>query len=104
MSSRVIQSLLFLNNLKKIPLAVEDIDCLFTTKSFKSELLKQISSAKKRIYLAALYLEDDQAGEEVLSALYQAKKNNPSLDIVVCVDFHRAQRGLIGVDKSASTN
>ncbi|ABM03743.1 CDP-diacylglycerol--serine O-phosphatidyltransferase [Psychromonas ingrahamii 37] len=104
MSSRVIQSLLFLNNLKKIPLAVEDIDCLFTTKSFKSELLKQISAAKKRIYLAALYLEDDQAGEEVLSALYQAKKNNPSLDIVVCVDFHRAQRGLIGVDKSASTN
>lgn len=104
MSSQVIQSLLFLNNLKKIPLSVEDIDCLFTTKSFKNELLKQISTAKKRIYLAALYLEDDQAGEEVLLALYQAKKNYPLLDVVVCVDFHRAQRGLIGVDKSASTN
>lgn len=104
MSSRIIQSLLFLDNLKKIPLAVEDLDCLFTTKSFKTELLKQISAAKKRIYLTVLYLENDQAGEEILLALYQAKKNRPSLDVVVCVDFHRAQRGLIGADKAASTN
>jgi len=77
MSSRIIESLLFLDNLKKIPLAVEDVDCLFTTKLFKTELLKQISAAKKRIYLAVLYLEDDQAGEEILLALYQAKKNRP---------------------------
>jgi CDP-diacylglycerol---serine O-phosphatidyltransferase len=104
MSSRIKQALLFLNNLTKIPLDVQDVDCLFTTKSFKSELLQQISRAKKRIYLAALYLENDQAGEEILLALYQAKKNIPSLDVVVCIDFHRAQRGLIGADKSASTN
>ncbi|HEY5714838.1 MAG TPA: CDP-diacylglycerol--serine O-phosphatidyltransferase [Psychromonas sp.] len=104
MSSRIKQSLLFLDNLKKIPLAVEDVKCLFSTKSFKAELLKQISAAEKRIYLAALYLENDQAGEEILLALYQAKKNRPSLDVVVCVDFHRAQRGLIGVGKPAATN
>ncbi|WP_372880662.1 CDP-diacylglycerol--serine O-phosphatidyltransferase [Psychromonas sp.] len=104
MSSRIKQSLLFLDNLKKIPLAVEDVNCLFSTKSFKAELLKQISAAKNRIYLAALYLENDQAGEEILLALYQAKKNRPSLDVVVCVDFHRAQRGLIGVGKSEATN
>lgn len=104
MSSRIKQSLLFLENLKKIPLAVEDVQCLFSTKSFKAELLKQISAAKKRIYLAALYLENDQAGEEILLALYQAKKNRPSLDVVVYVDFHRAQRGLIGVNKPEATN
>jgi len=104
MISRIKQSLLFLDNLKKIPLAVEDVGCLFSTKSFKAELLKQICSAKNRIYLAALYLENDQAGEEILLALYQAKKNTPALDIVVCIDFHRAQRGLIGAGKAASTN
>ena len=104
MSSRLEQSLFFLDNLKKIPLAVEDVDCLFSTTLFKTELLKQISAAKNRIYLAALYLENDPAGAEVLQALYQAKKNTPSLDVVVCVDFHRAQRGLIGKGKSAATN
>ncbi|MGB5446922.1 MAG: CDP-diacylglycerol--serine O-phosphatidyltransferase [Psychromonas sp.] len=104
MSSRIKESLLFLENLKKIPLAVEDVDCLFSTKSFKAELLKQISAAKYRIYLAALYLENDQAGEEILLALYQAKKITPSLEVVVCVDYHRAQRGLIGGGKSEATN
>ncbi|WP_413698667.1 hypothetical protein ACLKMH_13695 [Psychromonas sp. KJ10-10] len=37
-------------------------------------------------------------------ALYEAKRENPALNIVVCVDFHRAQRGLIGHKKSDGTN
>jgi CDP-diacylglycerol--serine O-phosphatidyltransferase len=104
MTSRIYQSLSYLNNLKKIPLAVENVECLFSTISFKSELLKQIKNAKNRIYLTALYLEADEAGEEILSALYQAKNNTPTLDIVVLIDYHRAQRGLIGAKKSTSTN
>ncbi|WP_028865552.1 CDP-diacylglycerol--serine O-phosphatidyltransferase [Psychromonas aquimarina] len=104
MSSRINQSLAFLNNLKKIPLSAQSVDCLLSTKSFKAELLKQIAGAQKRIYLTALYLEADQAGEEILMALYQAKQNNPNLQIVVCIDFHRAQRGLIGEKKSSATN
>ena len=46
MSSRIYQSLSYLNNLNKIPLSVENVDCLFSTKSFKSELLKQIGQAR----------------------------------------------------------
>ncbi len=104
MSSRIKQSLAFLNNLKKIPLSAQSVDCLFSSKSFKAELLTQIANAKHRIYLAALYLEADDAGKEILMALYQAKKNRPSLDIVVCIDYHRAQRGLIGEKKATATN
>ncbi|MEH6451538.1 MAG: CDP-diacylglycerol--serine O-phosphatidyltransferase [Psychromonas sp.] len=104
MSSRIDQSLSYLNNLKKIPVEAGNVDCLFSTKSFKTELLKQIEKAKKRIYLTALYLEADEAGEDILNALYLAKKNTPELDIVVLIDYHRAQRGLIGSKKSSATN
>lgn len=104
MKSRIKQSLTFLNNLKKIPLSVDSVNCLFSAKSFKGELLKQIANAKYRIYLAALYLEADDAGKEILMALYQAKRTRPDLDIVVCVDFHRAQRGRIGEKKSSVNN
>lgn len=104
MSSRIKHSLSFLNNLKKIPLAAQSVDCLFSSKSFKSELLKQIENAQYRIYLTALYLEADDAGKEILMALYQAKKERPTLEIVVCIDFHRAQRGLIGQSKATETN
>jgi len=104
MSSRIKQSLSFLNNLKKIPLSAQSVDCLFSSRSLKAELLTQIANAKQRIYLAALYLEADDAGEEILMALYEAKKQNPHLDILVCVDFHRAQRGLIGEKRSLQTN
>lgn len=104
MSSRIKQSLDFLNNLRKIPLDVQSVDCLFSSKSFKTELLKQIKNAKYRIYLVALYLEADEAGSEILMALYAAKKQNPALNVVVCIDYHRAQRGLIGEKKITTTN
>ncbi|WP_413698666.1 hypothetical protein ACLKMH_13690 [Psychromonas sp. KJ10-10] len=57
MNSRIKPSLAFLNSLSKIPLAEQSVDCLFSSKSFKAELLSQIKAAKYRIYLAALYLE-----------------------------------------------
>lgn len=104
MTSRIKPSLVFLNNLRKIPLDEQSVDCLFSSKSFKAELLKQIQNAKYRIYLTALYLEADDAGRDILMALYTAKKENPALNIVVCIDYHRAQRGLIGEKKSTSTN
>jgi CDP-diacylglycerol--serine O-phosphatidyltransferase len=104
MRNRIKKSLEFLSDLKKIPLSADSVDCLFSAKSFRDELLKQIANAKYRIYLTALYLEDDNAGQEIMMALYQAKRNNPQLDIVVCIDFHRAQRGLIGFKKASKTN
>lgn len=67
---------------------------------FRQQLLAQIASARQRIHIAALYLQDDSAGREVMDALYQAKSLRPDLDIAVFVDWHRAQRGLIGKDRS----
>jgi len=104
MSKKIDQSLSFLTRLKKLPISADNVQCLLTTKAFKTELFKQINSATKRIYIAALYLEADDAGAEVLEALYQAKHNHPEMDITVCIDFHRAQRGLIGAEKGGDTN
>lgn len=83
-----------------IALDPDKFNVLHTAQAFRECLLKQIKNAKNRIYIAALYLEDDEAGREVLTAIYNAKQSNPSLDIVICVDWHRAQRGLIGAEQS----
>ncbi|MDV5172047.1 CDP-diacylglycerol--serine O-phosphatidyltransferase [Photobacterium rosenbergii] len=78
----------------------EDLETLLDAGSFRERLHQEISKAKARIYLVALYLQDDDGGRGILTALYEAKQANPELDIKVLVDWHRAQRGLIGADKS----
>ena len=69
--------------------------------TFRTTLLASIAQATRRIVIVALYLQDDDAGREVLDALYAAKARLPALEISVYVDWHRAQRGLIGQRKSA---
>jgi len=68
---------------------------------FRETLLGLIAQASERILIATLYLQDDDAGREVLSALYAAKAARPALEIAVFVDWHRAQRGLVGKTRSA---
>jgi CDP-diacylglycerol--serine O-phosphatidyltransferase len=85
-----------INGSQNIVVGPEDIKVFSSAKSYKQQLLSLIEQAKQRIYITALYVQDDEAGREILHALYQAKNNNPSLDVKVFVDFHRAQRGLIG--------
>ncbi|MCK8045416.1 CDP-diacylglycerol--serine O-phosphatidyltransferase [Shewanella sp. 1CM18E] len=85
-----------LNKLGGIPLQPDSLSWLLTPKALKTELLSRITNATHSIYIAALYLEDDEAGREILAALMDAKQRNPELDIKVLVDFHRARRGLIG--------
>ncbi|WP_025820391.1 CDP-diacylglycerol--serine O-phosphatidyltransferase [Shewanella marina] len=85
-----------LTKLGGISLHQDAIKWLLTPQSFKAELISRIQHAKQSIYITALYLEDDEAGREVLQALMTAKAENPQLDIKVLVDFHRARRGLIG--------
>ena len=80
--------------------APESLETLLDAGSFRERLHLEISQAKQRIYLVALYLQDDAAGRDILTSLYQAKQLNPNLDIKVLVDWHRAQRGLIGANKS----
>ncbi|WP_090364986.1 CDP-diacylglycerol--serine O-phosphatidyltransferase [Ferrimonas sediminum] len=94
MTPSTVQS--WIHDLPGAQLKADDVEILLETAEFKTRLLEAIQQAGKRIYLAALYLQDDEAGREILHALYQAKQANPELDIHVLVDFHRAQRGLIG--------
>jgi CDP-diacylglycerol--serine O-phosphatidyltransferase len=90
---------LYLQTLPKLALPTEDFEILTTAVAFKSKLLSLITTATQRIYISALYLQDDAAGQEILHALFKAKQATPTMDIKIFVDFHRAQRGLIGKDK-----
>ncbi|MDP8170815.1 CDP-diacylglycerol--serine O-phosphatidyltransferase [Pasteurella skyensis] len=90
-------------NLDYIPTKAENIEFLLETPQFKQHILNLIHQAKERIYITSLYWEKDEAGQEILDALYQAKLARPELDIKVLVDWHRAQRGRIG-EKEAGSN
>ncbi|PVZ82703.1 CDP-diacylglycerol--serine O-phosphatidyltransferase [Serratia sp. S1B] len=90
-----------LAQLPKIPQTVADVRTLYAPSHFRTTLLEMIASAKTRIYLVALYLEHDDAGRDILNALYQAKQHRPELEVSIFVDWHRAQRGRIG---AAATN
>ncbi len=84
-----------------IPVAAQGIRTLADPTDFRKTLLALIAQARHRILIATLYLQDDDAGREVLAALYAAKAAHPQLEIAVFVDWHRAQRGLIGKNRSA---
>ncbi|HMY07838.1 MAG TPA: CDP-diacylglycerol--serine O-phosphatidyltransferase [Accumulibacter sp.] len=84
-----------------IPVPASCVQTLNNPADFRQTLLRLIGQATTRILLSALYLQDDDAGREILAALYAAKARSPALQIAVFVDWHRAQRGLIG--KGAST-
>ncbi len=80
----------------RIHIQAESIQILESTSFFYKAVLEHIEKAEKRIYMSALYLQDDEAGRNILTSLYKAKERNQKLDIKIFVDFHRAQRGLIG--------
>lgn len=86
--------------MKEIVVNSSDIEFFSAPKQYKQQLLSLIAQARKRIFITALYLQDDDAGREVLHALYEAKNNFPDLVINIFVDFNRGQRGLIGEKES----
>ncbi len=90
----------FLDSLPTISVPDSAINIIENTKDYREKLLELIQTAETRIYITALYLQDDDAGQEILTALYEAKQKNPKLDIKIFVDFLRAQRGLMGHAKS----
>ena len=85
-----------LDKLGGISLEPDSISWLLTPSRLKAELLERIKNAQHSITITALYLEDDEAGRDILTALIDAKNQNPNLRVSVFVDFHRARRGLIG--------
>ena len=90
-----------LSRLPFIPVAAEKVRTLSGPREFRALLLERIAAARKRILISALYLQDDDSGREVLASLYAARAACPLLQIAVFVDWHRAQRGLLG--KAASS-
>ena len=90
-----------LEDLPCIPVTADRVATLPGPAAFRETLLELVARARERILVATLYLQDDDAGREVLSALYAAKAARPELEIAVFVDWHRAQRGLIGGARSA---
>jgi CDP-diacylglycerol--serine O-phosphatidyltransferase len=89
-----------LDTLPFLAVPASAIEVLPDPGAFRQELLQLIAQATRRIVIVTLYLQDDDGGREVLDALYAAKARQPALQISVFVDWHRAQRGLIGKQKS----
>ena len=83
-----------------IPVPASGFEILDGPGAFRRKLMELIAQARTRILLPVLYLQDDDAGREILEALYAAKAAHPVLQIEVFVDLHRAQRGLIGKARS----
>jgi CDP-diacylglycerol--serine O-phosphatidyltransferase len=90
----------FFESLAMIKINKDDLSIIENTARYKDKILELIAGAKQRIYITTLYLQDDEAGQEILTAIYQAKQNNPELEVKIFVDFLRAQRGLMGSAKS----
>lgn len=90
-----------LAQLPKLSQSVDDVETLFSPADFREVLLQKIASATHRICITALYLEQDDGGNGILSAIYEAKKKRPEIEATILVDWHRAQRGRIG---AAATN
>ncbi|KNC10263.1 phosphatidylserine synthase [Klebsiella sp. RIT-PI-d] len=85
-----------LAQLPKLSQSVDDVKFFYSPADFREALLANIASATRRICVIALYLEQDDGGEGILSAVYEAKRLRPALDVRILVDWHRAQRGRIG--------
>ncbi|MDR1162535.1 MAG: CDP-diacylglycerol--serine O-phosphatidyltransferase [Candidatus Accumulibacter sp.] len=79
-----------------IPVMATHVRTLRGPAEFAKTLIERILGAQRRIFVSALYLENDEAGREVLDAIYAARDARPEIEIAVFVDWHRAQRGLIG--------
>jgi CDP-diacylglycerol--serine O-phosphatidyltransferase len=89
-----------LEELPFLPMPAACLETLHGPGAFRERLLDLIARARTRILMPALYLQDDDAGWEVLTALYAAKAATPELRVDVFVDWHRARRGLIGKTRS----
>jgi CDP-diacylglycerol--serine O-phosphatidyltransferase len=90
-----------LSGFPNLAVPADAIDTLAGPAAFRETLLSLIAQARHRIVLVALYLQDDDAGREILDALYAARAARPELSVEVYVDWHRARRGLIGKGHSA---
>ncbi|MDY4280758.1 MAG: CDP-diacylglycerol--serine O-phosphatidyltransferase [[Pasteurella] mairii] len=91
-----------LDRLACLPLSADQVEFIYCSADFKQRIIQLIRQAQKRIYITALYWQNDEAGQEILAEVYRAKQANPELEVKIFVDWHRAQRNLLGAEKSAT--
>lgn len=91
-----------LESLPCLPLKPEQVEFIYSPAAFKSEIIQLIRQAKTRIIVTALYWQNDEAGQEILDEIYRAKQDKPELEVKIFIDWHRAQRNLLGAEKSAT--
>ncbi|KND83255.1 phosphatidylserine synthase [Aggregatibacter actinomycetemcomitans serotype a str. H5P1] len=91
-----------LESLPCLPLQPEQVEFIYSPAAFKSEIIQLIRQAKTRIIVTALYWQNDEAGQEILDEIYRAKQDKPELEVKILIDWHRAQRNLLGAEKSAT--
>ena len=91
---------LFFDTLESISIDANKFEVLTSTVGYREKLIELIKNSTKRIYLTALYLQDDEAGQAILTEIYKAKQRHPEMDVKIFVDFSRAQRGLMGFPES----
>ncbi|MFH0833792.1 MAG: phospholipase D-like domain-containing protein [Patescibacteria group bacterium] len=85
--------------LSKFPIAPSNIDLIQTPREFGEYVFDRIAKAQHRIWISALYIQNDATGNKILDALRAAKEVKPDLEIKIFVDFHRNQRARIGEKK-----
>jgi CDP-diacylglycerol--serine O-phosphatidyltransferase len=61
-----------------LPVMAEKVRGWRARSTYRETLLALIAQAKQRILIAALYLQDDDAGREVLEALYAPRRRSRS--------------------------
>ena len=91
-----------LESLPCLALQAEQVEFIYSPMAFKNEIIQLIRQARTRIFVTALYWQNDEAGQEILDEIYRAKQDKPELEVKILIDWHRAQRNLLGAEKSAT--
>ncbi|GAA5891952.1 hypothetical protein JCM8208_002949 [Rhodotorula glutinis] len=75
------------------------VSVLHEPKDFYQALLRKIGTAKRRIFIASLYVGKEET--ELVAALHSALRNNPSLRLTLVVDYLRSTREHPGASSAA---
>ncbi|MFI3256112.1 MAG: CDP-diacylglycerol--serine O-phosphatidyltransferase [Psittacicella sp.] len=79
-----------------------NITSLNSPVDFRTTFFKLIKEAKERIYITALYWENDETGRELLDALIEKSSINKDIKINIFIDYHRSRRGRYGETSSTT--
>ena len=71
-----------LRNTGFIAVRGDDFRTLCTPRAFRDRIYELISASSRRIYITALYLQDDDGGRGILKAIYEAKEKNPAIRVL----------------------